>query len=124
MLQNRFWIVIIINRENIMKYYKHLYISENLEKKKDKIIRKLNRNKLQLSVHLITLPEGDKNQLEIIDSQILLQPSYPKKDLFVVGIVSGYDEALEYVEKMAQEAYENTNRVDIRNYILKKEQED
>ena len=38
-----------------MRYYKHLYLTEGLEKKKEKIIRKLESGKLQLSVHVITL---------------------------------------------------------------------
>ena len=107
-----------------MRYYKHLYVSEDLLKKKGKILRKLEQNKLQLNVQLIALPENKNNQLEIMNSQILLQPSYPKKDMFIVGIVSSYDEALEFVENIAREVYENTNNVDIRNYILRKEQED
>lgn len=107
-----------------MKYYKHLYVSEELKKKKSKIIRKLEQNKLQLNVQLIALPASGHNQLEIINSQILLQPSYPKRDMFIVGIVSSYEEALEFVENTAREVYTNTDEVDIRNYILKKEQED
>ena len=38
-----------------MRYYKHLYLTEGLEKKKEKIIRKLESGKLQPSVHVITL---------------------------------------------------------------------
>ena len=34
-----------------MRYYKHLYLTEGLEKKKEKIIRKLESGKLQPSVH-------------------------------------------------------------------------
>ena len=107
-----------------MRYYKYLYVSEDLKKKKDKIIQKLEQNKLQLNIQLIVLPESDHNQLEIVNSQILLQPAYPKKDLFVVGIVSSYEGALEFVEDIARDVYENTAKADIRNYILKKEQED
>lgn len=107
-----------------MNFYKHLYISEDLKKKKNKIIRKLEQNKLQLNIQLIVLPKSNHNQLEIINSQILLQPSYPKSDLFVVAIISSYEEALEFVENIARKVYESTVEVDIRNYILKKEQED
>lgn len=107
-----------------MKYYKYLYISEDLKKKKNNIIQKLEQNKLQLNIQLILLPKSNHNQLEIVDSKILLQPSYPKKDVFVVGIVSSYEEALGYVENIVREVYESTGKADIRNYILKKEQED
>lgn len=107
-----------------MRYYKHLYLAESLEKKKDKIIQKLEKNKFQLNVHLIVLPRTEKNQLEIMDSHVLLQPAYPKDDLFVIGIVPGYEDALEFIENIVQEVYADTQGTDIRNYILKKEQED
>ncbi len=106
-----------------MKYFKHLYISENLVKKKERLIRKLEKNKLQLNLYLVTLPETKQNQLEIIGSEILFQPSYPKKDLFVIGMFSGYDEAVGLVETLAHEVYVNGKGQDIRDYILKKEQE-
>ena len=59
-----------------MRYYKHLYLTEGLEKKKEKIIRKL----------------------------------------------EGYDEAVELVEQIVQEVYDQTGTCDIRSYILEKEQ--
>ena len=38
-----------------MRYYKHLYLTEGLEKKKEKIICKLEAGRLQPGVHVITL---------------------------------------------------------------------
>ena len=49
-----------------MRYYKHLYLTEGLEKKKEKIIRKLEAGKLQPGVHVITLAVSERNQLETI----------------------------------------------------------
>ena len=89
-----------------MRYYKHLYLTEGLEKKKEKIIRKLEAGKLQPGVHVITLAVSERNQLE----------------LFVVGITKGYDEAVELVEQIVQEVYDQTGTCDIRSYILEKEQ--
>ncbi len=88
-----------------MHYYKYLYVPENLEKKKKKIIRKLNANKLQYDLYLMTLPMGASNQLEIINSLELKQPSYPRENLFVVGFAKGYDEALELVEEITGNVY-------------------
>lgn len=106
-----------------MRYYRHLYLAAGLEKKKDKIIEKLNRNKFQVSIHLVVLSENEKNNLEILNSVLLLQPDYPKDNLFVAGITKSYDEALELVEKITQEVYDETKGTDIRKYILDKEQE-
>ena len=106
-----------------MEYYKYLYLSEKLKKKKDRIMDRLERNKFQPGIHLILLPANKKNQLEILNAAYLLQPDYPKKGLFVVGMADSYESALEFVEKISQEVYDNTKGLDIRNYILMKEQE-
>ena len=107
-----------------MRYYKHLYLMEGLEKKKGRIIRKLEENKFQANIHIITLSQNEKNHLEIYNSVLLLQPDYPHEDFFVVGIAKGYEDAVELVEQIVQEVYNETKGADIRSYILKKEQED
>ncbi len=42
----------------------------------------------------------------------------------MVGIVKGYEEAVELVEQIVQEVYEQTGGCDIRSYILEKSRED
>ncbi len=106
-----------------MEYYRYLYLSERLEKKKDRIMDRLERNRFQPGIHLILLPANEKNQLEILNAAWLLQPDYPKESLFVVGIADSFENALEYVEKISQEVYDSTKGLDIRNYILMKERE-
>ena len=86
-----------------MRYYKHLYLTEGLEKKKEKIIRKLEAGKLQPGVHVITLAVSERNQLEIYPTIQFKQPAFPEQELFVVGITKGYDEAVELVEQIVQE---------------------
>lgn len=107
-----------------MKYYKYLYLSEGLERKKEKIIARLEQNKLQPGTHLLVLPGNKRNHLELLNAMLLMQPSYPKEELFVVGIAKSYEDGLELVEKIAREVYDITNGADIRNYILLKEQDD
>ena len=106
-----------------MRYYKHLYLAEGL-KKKEKIIRKLEEKKLQINIHVITLARNEKNQLEIYNSMVFLQPDFPYDDLLVVGIAKGYEDAVEMVEEIAQEVYNKTKGADIRSYILEREQEE
>lgn len=106
-----------------MKYYKNLYMTDAIKKKKDKMIKKMEAGKLIPGIHLITLAVNPKNHLEIWHYPILLQPSFPKDELFVVGITKGYEEALEVVEEILQEVYNKTEGADIRSYILSKAQE-
>lgn len=106
-----------------MRYYRRLYWGEKLEKKKDKIIRRLNTGKLQRDIHVLVLPERDTNQLEIYNAALFLQPDFPNDDFFIVGIVRGYEAALELVEEITGEVYEKTGGADIRTYLLEREQE-
>lgn len=48
---------------------------------------------------------------------------FSKDDFFVVGIVRGYEAALELVEEIAGKVYEQTGAADIRTYLLEREQE-
>lgn len=106
-----------------MKYYKHLYLSEGLEKKKDKIIQKIEAGKILPGIFLVTLAPDEKNQLEIHRYILLLQPVFHREELFVVGISKDYEGALELVEEITQEVYNKTKNADIRSYILDREQE-
>lgn len=106
-----------------MRYYRNLYLSEVLEKKKDKVIGKLEKGKFQLDIYVITLAANPRNHLEIYNSQLFLQPAFPREDFFVVGITKGYEEAVELVEEIVQEVYNETKGTDVRSYILGKEQE-
>ena len=106
-----------------MRYYKHLYLAEGL-KKKEKIIRKLEEKKLQINIHVITLARNEKNQLEIYNSMVFLQPDFPYDDFLVVGLAKGYEDAVEIVEEIAQEVYNKTKGADIRSFILEREQEE
>ena len=102
-----------------MKYYKHLYLSEEVEKKKDKIIQKIEAGKNLPG----TLAPDEKNQLEIHRYILLLQPVFHREELLVVGISKDYEGALELVEEITQEVYNKTKSADIRSYILDREQE-
>ena len=106
-----------------MRYYRHLYVGESLEKKKKKIISKLEKGKFQLDICILVLPDTEKNQLEIINPNLFLQKNYPQREYFVVGIAKGFEEALEILEEIVQNVYNETKGADIRSYILNKEQE-
>ncbi len=106
-----------------MKFYRYLYVSESLEKKQEKLIKKLEQGKLHKSVQLIVLASNVENHLDIFSSIQLLQPVFSKEEMFVVGITKDFEEALEFVEHLVEKVYNETGRIDLRSYILEKEQE-
>lgn len=100
-----------------MKWYNNLYIGENAEKRKRKIMRKIKFNKPQLGIYVITLPSNEKNSLDIYPSNILLQRYYKKKDITVVGIAEGRDEALLLVQRIIMDCYEKTGQFLVRKLV-------
>ena len=105
-----------------MKYYYNLYLDDYVASNKNEIIEKLENNEWQLEVYLIVLSAHIDNQLEIYNSTLLLQKSFRKEELLIVGITKGYNESLEMVEKIMQEVYDNTKGTDMKSYILNNQQ--
>ena len=106
-----------------MKYYHALYMSEELLSKKAEILDKFENDKWQIEKYLIVLAKNHKNHLEFLNSVLLIQKSINKDDLFVIGIANGEQGAMELIEKITQEVYDETESTDIRNYILQKQKE-
>ena len=88
-----------------MRYYRRLYWGEDLKKKKEKIIRRLNTGKLyeEISMYWYCRNMG-RISLKLYNAALFLQPDFPNDDFFVVGIVRGYEAALELVEEIDRES--------------------
>ena len=56
-----------------VKIYCDLYISGHWMNKKDKLVEKLHKNRLQPMVYVITLSQGEQNHLEFFPSILLKQ---------------------------------------------------
>lgn len=106
-----------------MRYYKYLYLSDTLQRKKEKTIRKIEAGKDIPDLYLLRLASNGKYQLEICSYRQLLHLPGPKQEPLVVGITRGYESAIDLVEEIVQEVYNKTRGADIRSYILRKEQE-
>lgn len=102
-----------------MKWYNNLYVGHCAERRRHKIIKQAIRNKPQLGVYFITLPVNENNSLEIYPSYVLLQNHYRKKEMFVVGIGEGREEALEVMEQIIMDCYKQTGQFLVRKMIEK-----
>ena len=100
-----------------MQWAENLYLTDKTAKKKDKIIRKANRGMGMVSIYLITLASNPENLFDIFHAAHLKQPAFYKQDLFVVGIASGYEEALELVQRMVEDIYRKTSGFAVREYF-------
>ena len=100
-----------------MNWYQNLYSGKTAEKKKDRLIREIDGEKYRGNIYLITLAANPENQLEIL-SVHQLRFSYIRRNCpLILGIASGYEEALDVLKKMVEEVYEATGDVKIREYF-------
>lgn len=104
-----------------MRFYRNLYVSEELENKRELILTRLKKGKYPITTYLLVLIEDGPNQLELFSTSLLHQKMIADHDYFVVGIASGYFDAVYMVEDIAKEVYEKTGGLDIRSYIIERE---
>lgn len=103
-----------------MQYYKKLYLGENVASRKEKILEKLKKKETVLNVYLVILPRYPKKQLEFFDAVLLHQKRF-QGDLSLVGLASGYMEALDVVKRITEEVYRETKDADIKDFFEKEE---
>lgn len=100
-----------------MRWAKALYLSEKTAKKKDKIIRKANRGIGMVSIYFISLASNERNLFDIFHAAHLKQPGFYGQNPFIVGIASGYEEALELTQRMVEDIYRETGGFRLREYF-------
>lgn len=104
-----------------MEWYHKLYVSSSIaDKKVNRIKWKINHNAGTISVYVVTFASNRENLLDIIPSWVLMQKSYPKKDLTIIGLAKGHEDAILLAKQIVEETYENTGDVDIRTYLKEK----
>lgn len=100
-----------------------LYVSDGWEKKKLKMIKKLQENRLQPFVYVIALSQGEQNHLEFFSSVLLKQHVFEHSSFLVVGLADGYEGALSLIEEMTREVYEKTGEANLRQFFLERQRE-
>lgn len=99
-------------------WYEKLYCGEKAAKSRSRLIRRLERGKLEPDVFVLTLPESkERNLLDIYPAITLKQPHFDGRNKYVVGIARGRDEALDIVNEIVDGMYRNGNNFNIRSYL-------
>ena len=103
-----------------MRIVKGLYIGESAKKDKRKIIRGLEKKELQPFVYVITLPVSEHGVLDILPACTLKYPFFftgEGKELSIVGIARGRDEAIELTVRIVMDTYNATGGFDVRTFL-------
>lgn len=104
-----------------MIWYDKLYVGESIVHKTTKIKWKIMHNAGQIGIYVITLASNRQNLLDIIPSYELMQRGYPKREMVIVGLAKGYDEAVEVAASIVDEVYRNTGTFAVRAYLAEKQ---
>ena len=105
-----------------MRFCKKLYVSDDLKKKQDSIVKKIAKGKYPLNVYVLTLRKKPGSHMEFYPAAMLYQSALRDDDLLVVGLATCYDDALYLIETITEEALKKTNDIDLRSFILGQEE--
>ena len=100
-----------------MRWYRDLYIGDNARKKAGKIIEKVNKNKLQKNVFLITKAANGCDLFDIYPAHVFLQKHFKTADYLIIGLALGYDEALLLVQTIVDELYCKQGITNLKEYF-------
>lgn len=104
--------------EKLLTFSPKLYLGEGIKGQKlDKIKRKLIDKPLLAGVYILVLSHNPVDQLEILDSKLLIQRFYERHELYVVGIAKDREEALNLVEQIAQECLDSRGDCKLKEYL-------
>lgn len=104
----------------MLRFYKDLYWDETIpEKKQNQVKWRLKVSKPTKTYYVVTLNEGS-DQLDIYNSQILMQKLFKKNPKFVIGIADSYDGAVNIVLRITKECYQKNKNGDLKTYLAEK----
>ena len=95
-----------------LKFAQNLYLGEGIAPEKlDKLKKRLNKKPLLANVYLA-------DQLDIFDARQLAQPHYKDEEFLVLGMASGYEDALQLIERITGECLKARGDCNLREYLL------
>ncbi|MDD6233908.1 MAG: hypothetical protein PUB17_01890 [Lachnospiraceae bacterium] len=111
-----------------MYWYKRLYFGDNAIEKSKEIMRSLKKNEPCFGIYLVVISNIQGNLLDILEwpEYVLDGPirqkarrfrHSDKDDRCIVGVASGYQDALSLVRRIIDEVYRETGGFDIAGYL-------
>lgn len=94
-----------------------LYVAGIPQKKQKRIMRSIEKKRPVRGVYLITAPSNEKNCLEYVKANQILQPYYRKKELVVYGLAGSEEAAQELAASMLCGTYAATGGFRVIPYL-------
>lgn len=106
----------------MLKWYKYLYLGETVKGKEKKVMRRLEKGKPVPGVWLVTLASNVQNNLDLLPADFLMQKPLRILCPLIVGIGFTRVEAMMILLRITAEVYETTGKMNIRSWLLEKQQ--
>lgn len=104
-----------------MHFFNNLYLGRKVPDV-SKVKKQILKRSFFVNAYVITLSLG-ADQLEIYDAKVLRQSYYRKAPRTVVGIAADYDEALELILQITQDALSQGYEGRLKQFLLDMETE-
>lgn len=75
------------------------------------------RHKLQIGVYVVVLSVNGKDLLDLIPAYMLSEKSYKGRDIQILGLAMGKDDAKELAASMIMDVYRETGGFDVRRFF-------
>ncbi|MCR5650547.1 MAG: hypothetical protein K6F86_05140 [Lachnospiraceae bacterium] len=99
-----------------MKFIDRLYFGERVQKKGNRIIKKIMKGSFFTGAYVICLPESGESPVEYYSARLLLQDYYKTHEPTILGIAADEEEAMEVTTRIIKDCIEKTGTLDIRSY--------
>lgn len=103
-----------------MDWKKNFYYGPKALEESSRIKKSLKRKKWLPGIYLIALTDNPEHLLEVYECSQFLQPGLHTKELPVIGIAKGQEEAYELVRTLIDEVYQVTGALDVKTYFESK----
>ncbi len=103
-----------------MLWYRHLYMGEKARKHRFSIIQSIRKESPLSGVYVITPPSDEHNVLDIYPSCMVKAGGWRKKELRILGIAEGYQEALCLAGTIVGEMYKRTGRFCLDEFLAER----
>lgn len=101
----------------MIKWYDNLYMDHVIEKKQKKVKKKIQEGKVTVNTYCIIFSSNEQNLFDILDANELKFSFYKNRDIYILGLAFGKDNAIAIMTSMIEEIYKNTGKFKVREYF-------
>lgn len=100
-----------------MHIYKDLFCDKKCEKNRRKLLKKIKYHAGLTTTYVIALSDN-QDYFDLIPGYVLKQKGYPVRELNIMGLADGYDNAVELVIRMIEDFSQKYGTVYFKNFLV------